>query len=86
VPGADPDLRATTATSDARHFVRHGIPAVQFGPRAEEIHSIDERTSLSSMAQVAEVLARFVMSWCGGETPTPIRDPAARGEAHVVDR
>jgi acetylornithine deacetylase len=86
VHGAAPDLRATTATSDARHFVRHGIPAVQFGPRAEEIHGIDERASLSSMVEVAEILARFVMSWCRGETPHPVRGPVHRGESHVVDQ
>ena len=39
--GAPPRLEATTATSDARHFVSHGIPAVCFGPRAQEIHGID---------------------------------------------
>jgi acetylornithine deacetylase len=64
VHGAPPTLEATTATTDARHFVRHGIPAVCFGPRAERIHGVDERVSLSSMAEVARVLARFVVSWC----------------------
>lgn len=65
VHGAPPALRATTATTDARHFVRHGIPAICYGPRAEEIHGIDERVSLASMAEVARVLANFVLSWCG---------------------
>jgi acetylornithine deacetylase len=68
VHGRPPDLRATTATTDARHFVRHGIPAVCFGPHAEEIHGIDERVSLASMTEVARVLAQFVLSWCGGTT------------------
>jgi acetylornithine deacetylase len=65
VHGAAPRLEATTATTDARHFVRHGIPAICFGPRAEEIHGIDERVSLSSLAEVARVLASFVPMWCG---------------------
>jgi len=65
VHGAPPALRPTTATTDARHFVRSGIPAVCFGPRAEAIHGIDERVSLSSMRKCAEVLARFILNWCG---------------------
>ncbi len=65
VHGSAPALEATTATTDARHFVRQGIPAICFGPRAEEIHGIDERVSLRSMVDVARVLARFVVDWCG---------------------
>jgi acetylornithine deacetylase len=65
VHGERPALRATTATTDARHFVRRGIPAICYGPRAERIHGIDERVSLRSMAEVARVLARFVLDWCG---------------------
>ena len=53
VHGERPALEATTATTDARHFVRRGIPAVCFGPRAERIHGIDERVSRSSMADCA---------------------------------
>jgi acetylornithine deacetylase len=68
VHGAPPAYEATTATTDARHFVRRGTPAVCFGPRAEEIHGIDERVSLSSVADVARVLARFVVQWCGVST------------------
>src|SRR3954451_13939977 len=51
--GSSAPLLATTATTDARHFVRNGIPAVCFGPRGEEIHGIDERVSLPSMVQSA---------------------------------
>jgi acetylornithine deacetylase len=65
VMGAAPPLLATTATTDARHFVRTGIPAVCFGPRGEEIHGIDERVSLSSMVESAQVLAAFISDWCG---------------------
>lgn len=68
VHGAPPAYEATTATTDARHFVRRGTPAVCFGPRAEEIHGIDERVSLSSTTDVARVLARFVAEWCGVST------------------
>ncbi|WP_051223858.1 ArgE/DapE family deacylase [Conexibacter woesei] len=78
--GAAPELRATTATTDARHFVRRGIPAICFGPWAEDIHGIDERVSMTSMTQVATVLAHFVMDWCGGAQTTPaLGAPAHRG-------
>lgn len=65
VHGDRPALEATTATTDARHFVRRGIPAVCFGPRAERIHGVDERVSRSSMADCTQVLAQFVREWCG---------------------
>jgi acetylornithine deacetylase len=63
VRGEPPALRPTTATTDARHFVRNGIPAVCFGPRAESIHGIDERVSIGSIVSCAEVLAQFIVAW-----------------------
>lgn len=63
--GTEVPLTATTATTDARHFVRRGIPAVCFGPLAEQIHGIDERVSIASMERAAQVLAVFVGEWCG---------------------
>jgi acetylornithine deacetylase len=65
VHGKPPALRPTTATTDARHYLRSEIPTVCFGPRGEAYHGIDERVSLSSMHACAEVLARFVLEWCG---------------------
>jgi acetylornithine deacetylase len=63
--GSRPELVPTTATTDARHFVRHGVPAVCFGPRGERIHGIDERVSLRSMLETAQVLALFIRDWSG---------------------
>jgi acetylornithine deacetylase len=63
--GERPALQATTATTDARHFVRAGIPAVCFGPRGERIHGIDERVSLRSVTESAQVLGLFIRDWCG---------------------
>jgi acetylornithine deacetylase len=71
VHGHLPRLEATTATTDARHFIRSGIPAVCFGPHAENIHGIDERVSLRSIADCSEVLARFIVDWCTAEAPHP---------------
>ena len=63
--GERPRALATTATTDARHFIRMGIPAVCFGPRGEGIHGIDERVSLRSVVESAQVLGLFVRDWCG---------------------
>jgi acetylornithine deacetylase len=63
--GERPPAQAITSTTDARHFVRHGIPAVCYGPRGEHMHGVDERVSLPSMTDVARVLARFIVAWCG---------------------
>ena len=56
---------ATTATTDARAFVQHGIPAVCLGPHAEAIHGVDERVLWPSVVQTAQVLAFFIRDWCG---------------------
>ena len=72
-------MEATTATTDARHFIRSGIPAVCFGPRAEEIHGIDERVSLSSMVECARVLAHFALDWCGDTSSGGALAHAGRG-------
>ncbi|HET6549353.1 MAG TPA: M20/M25/M40 family metallo-hydrolase, partial [Solirubrobacter sp.] len=86
VHGEPPALVATTATTDARHFVRNGIPAVCFGPRAEQIHGIDERVSRSSMAEVARVLADFVRDWCVETSEADASTRAAGGEHERGDR
>jgi acetylornithine deacetylase len=65
VHGERPPAVATTATTDARHFVRADIPAVCFGPRGERIHGIDERVSLRSVIESAQVLGLFIRNWCG---------------------
>ena len=80
--GTPPRLRATTATTDARHFIRTGVPAVCFGPRAERIHGIDERVSLRSMLETAQVLALFIRDWSGSTTT---RRPSASEEESDVN-
>jgi acetylornithine deacetylase len=66
VYGARPALVASTATTDARTFHLYGdTPALCFGPRAESIHSMDERVHLPSMVRTAQALALFVRDWCG---------------------
>ena len=63
--GARPPMVPTTATTDARHFVRNGIPAVCFGPHAERIHGIDERVLIASIEGTAVALAELVRRWSG---------------------
>jgi acetylornithine deacetylase len=53
------------ATTDARHFVSVGIPDVCFRPRGEGIYGIDERVSLRSVVESAQVLGLFVRDWHG---------------------
>jgi acetylornithine deacetylase len=65
VAGEKPALVAATATTDARAFIGAGIPAVCFGPHAENIHGIDERVLLSSMISTAQTLGVFIRDWCG---------------------
>lgn len=63
--GSRPPFLPTTATTDARHFVRAGIPAVCFGPHAERIHGIDERVSVDSIEGCALALAELIRTWSG---------------------
>ena len=64
--GSPPALVATTGTTDARVFGLHfGIPAVCFGPYAEQAHGVDERVYLPSVVQTAQVMGLFVKDWCG---------------------
>lgn len=66
VTGTDPELVATTATTDARTFGLYGgIPSTCFGPYGEGYHAADERVFLPSITTTAQVLALMVCSWCG---------------------
>jgi acetylornithine deacetylase len=38
------------------------------GPRAGNIHGIDEYVEIPSIIQVAKVLAMTLLKWCGYET------------------
>ena len=63
--GEPPSLVATTGTTDARVFGAAGIPAVCFGPYAEQAHGVNERVYLPSVTQTAQVLGLFIRDWCG---------------------
>ncbi len=59
---------AITATTDARFFGLYaGIPALVYGPAAEDYHGFDERVNLESVRKVTRSIALFMADWCGIE-------------------
>jgi acetylornithine deacetylase len=49
----------------AVYSIHAGMPALVYGPVAENIHAIDERVSISSLRRVTKAIALFAASWCG---------------------
>ena len=61
--------RSLTGTTDARFFGLYAnMPALVYGPIAENIHGFDERVNLESCKQVTKAIALFIADWCGLET------------------
>jgi len=62
-------LEGWTASCDARLFFhRGGMPTIVFGAGdLGHAHGLDERVELDDILRAAEVLARFLVSWCGVE-------------------
>jgi acetylornithine deacetylase len=57
-----------TAYLDSAVFANHGrMPALVYGPLAENVHALDERVSLSSLLRVTKTVALFAADWCGVE-------------------
>ncbi|BBK43018.1 acetylornithine deacetylase [Allostella vacuolata] len=57
-----------TGTTDARFFGLYaGIPALVYGPKAENIHGFDERVDLESLRRTTQASALFIAEWCGVE-------------------
>ncbi|BBK37207.1 acetylornithine deacetylase [Allostella sp. ATCC 35155] len=57
-----------TGTTDARFFGLYaGIPALVYGPKAENIHGYDERVDLESLRRTTQATALFIAEWCGIE-------------------
>ena len=66
--GAPLEKRYITATTDARFFGLYaGIPALVYGPVAEDYHGFDERVNLDSVKKVTRTIALFIAEWCGLE-------------------
>lgn len=55
------------ATTDARFYLNQfGVPALAYGPRARNIHAIDEAVELASIVTGAKALARFIAEFFAG--------------------
>jgi acetylornithine deacetylase len=66
--GAALERRVGTGTTDARFFGLYaGIPAMVYGPTAQDIHAFDERVELDSVRRVTQAIALFIADWCGVE-------------------
>ena len=66
--GNDLPDRMLTGTTDARFFGLYAdMPALVYGPVAENIHGFDERVNLESCMQVTKSIALFIADWCGLE-------------------
>jgi acetylornithine deacetylase len=64
--GGEPAILDATCTTDVRFFnLYQGIPSTCYGPKAVNIHGVDEKVSIDSMQRVAEVMASFIAQWCG---------------------
>ncbi|MEI8190747.1 MAG: acetylornithine deacetylase, partial [candidate division NC10 bacterium] len=50
---------------DTRFAPHFRMAAACTGPRAANIHGIDEYVELSSVIQVSQVLAMMILNWCG---------------------
>ncbi len=62
------ETEAITATTDARFFGLYAdMPALVYGPHAEDIHGFDERVDLESMRRITKATALFIAKWCGVE-------------------
>ena len=68
VANSECETLAVTCTTDGRFFQLYGnTPATCYGPVAENIHGFNERVSIKSTVEVAQVLAVFIANWCGLE-------------------
>lgn len=68
VMGRPLEASPATAYLDSRVYALFDkIPALNYGPVAENIHGVDERVDLASVKRTTEVTARFIAEWCGVE-------------------
>jgi acetylornithine deacetylase len=65
--GQPPRQFALGSTTDARIYLNQfGVPAVAYGPRARNIHGVDEGVELDSIVAGARTLARFLAGYYAG--------------------
>ena len=81
VAGAPPRRAPLGSTTDARFYVNQfAVPALAYGPRARNIHAVDEAVELASIVTGAKALARFIAEFFAGRAdPADTRARAAGG-------
>jgi acetylornithine deacetylase len=58
------------STTDARYYINQfGRPALAYGPRARNIHAVDEAVDLASIVAGARTLARFIARFFSAGEP-----------------
>ena len=68
VNGTSLETFMTPGYLDTRVYALYDkIPALCYGPIAENIHGVDERVSLASLKRVTTAMAFFIADWCGIE-------------------
>ena len=63
--GREPAVVGMDAPCDMYVFHRFGVPAVLWGPKGGNTHTVDEYVEIDSLVDAARVLLRFVCRWCG---------------------
>lgn len=67
--GTDTRPYGLGSTTDARFYLNEfDVPALCYGPRAVDIHGIDEHVELQSIVDGAKTLVRFIADFYGQET------------------
>jgi acetylornithine deacetylase len=59
------ELSGRAAGLDSRFSQYFNIPAFCFGPRGSSIHGVNEWVDLDSLVRTTQVLALFMITWCG---------------------
>ncbi len=65
ITGQDVPVYARTSGVDSRFAHLFGGTGVCYGPRAANVHGIDEYVVIESMFSCSRVLAALVLNWCG---------------------
>jgi succinyl-diaminopimelate desuccinylase len=65
VTGVVPALSTSGGTSDGRFLTRVAGEVVEFGPRSEGMHGIDERVKVADIGPLSEVYERTVLALLG---------------------
>lgn len=75
VTGTSPPVLGAPYGSDLRHYLAHGIPAVQHGPGDVRVaHAVDEHVSLSDTVACAKVYALLALECCASPSLLQVTD------------